>query len=352
MACEHCELTTRVQRPGQVVLYPTVSYLLDRLHDFLQTAGLPHQKRHHTLTCEVDSFESFLETLFKTCKLTQQERGHVRVAFVERDEVIDADLLAKTKTLARWALVSSDSQLTHVLQNDAIATYFHAIVDLETNEIHGHECLSRGVAKDGGIISPVSLLDDAREADLMFQLDRQMRITALKAAQQHGLECKIFINFIPTAVYNPEYCLQTTFKWANDLGLKPEQIVFEVVETDKIEDVNHLVSILNHYREKGFQVALDDVASGYSGLLQLMSIRPDIIKIDREIITDIHLNPAKQAVMDALLLVAERHGIRTLAEGVETAEELAYVRDKGISLAQGYFFGKPSPQPSDLAGIA
>jgi len=153
------------------------------------------------------------------------------------------------------------------------------------------------------------------------------------------------INFIPTSIYDPEYCLNSTVKWANQLEFDPSQIVFEVVETEFVKDQKHLKKILEYYRSKGFQIALDDVGEGYSSLNMLIELKPDIIKIDRNIIDGIDKNELKQSVYRALFNLAKEHDITVLAEGVETKGELQTINSIGVDLVQGYYFAKPCAEP-------
>lgn len=117
-----------------------------------------------------------------------------------------------------------------------------------------------------------------------------------------------------------------------------------------MEDLGHLKNILDYYRSKGFRVALDDVGSGYSNLNVIAELKPDIIKIDREIIRNVHEDKIKNAILEALVRIARECGIDVLAEGVETVEEFEFLRDK-VDFAQGYFFGKPAPEPVRVVKI-
>ncbi len=345
LVCAGCSLVERVQLGGTVVLHPSATYLLDRLDQALALLDLSCERHHSTLSARVGSFQGFVRKLITEGHFTEQERLQIRIAHLLDGERFGPDLLEKTRTLAQWELMLSDSTLLHVLQNESLVVHFQPIVDLQTRQLYGHECLVRGIDPQGQLVPPSELLREARQTDLLFSLDRLMREVCLRAAQALT-SGHIFINFIPTSIYNPEFCLRTTERLAHELGLAQERIVFEVVETEKVEDGKHLVNILNHYRDRGFKIALDDVAAGYSGLLQLMKIRPDIMKMDREVISGVHQDPDKQAMLRAMLGIAADYGIIPLAEGVETADELRFLEQQGVRLAQGYHFGRPSAQPA------
>jgi EAL domain-containing protein (putative c-di-GMP-specific phosphodiesterase class I) len=106
-----------------------------------------------------------------------------------------------------------------------------------------------------------------------------------------------------------------------------------------------LHNILKYYRDQGFSIALDDVGEGYSGLNMLISLKPDIIKVDRNIIMNIDKDEFKQSTYKALYNLAKEHGIKVLAEGVESTFEEQMIRSIGVDYMQGYLFGKPQAEP-------
>ena len=238
-----------------------------------------------------------------------------------------------------------DQVFFDIVNNESLTSYFQPIIDTNTLSIYGYETLTRGVKDDGSLLYPNELFEKSKRNDLTFKLDRLCRESALKTAATKKINQKVFINFIPTAIYDPEFCLQSTEKWAKQLEFDPSQIVFEVVETEQIKDQKHLSKILEYYRSKGFQIALDDVGEGYSGLNMLIELRPDIIKVDRNIVDGIDKNQLKQSVYKALYAMAKEQDITVLAEGVETVEEFETIKEIGVDLAQGYYFAKPTSEP-------
>ena len=117
------------------------------------------------------------------------------------------------------------------------------------------------------------------------------------------------------------------------------------MESESVKDKTHLLKILDFYKKEGFSIALDDVGEGYSSLNMLVNIHPDIIKVDRNIITNIDTDKLKQSTYRALFNLARENGIAVLAEGVETKEELAMIESIGVDYLQGYYFGKPNAEP-------
>lgn len=276
---------------------------------------------------------------------SEQEMASINAAILQPGEQISFSLLNKLKPLSRWGGLLAASDLLYVLDNRALQIVFQPLVDVLKGEIYGYECLMRGLRADGSIIGPEVLLEQAKNADLLFNLDRLAREMALHQAVASQLQGRISINFLPTAIYNPEMCLRDTVAWAKNLGIDPARIMFEVVETENVKDFGHLKSILDFYRKKGFKTALDDVGSGYAGLNMLAELLPDLIKIDRALIQNIDRLPIKQSIVEALINIAKANNIEVLAEGVETEAERDYLMAQGISKMQGYLFGKPSAVP-------
>jgi len=159
----------------------------------------------------------------------------------------------------------------------------------------------------------------------------------------------LFINFFPTVVYDPVHCLRTTREAMRETGLQPDQIVFEVVESEDIVDRGHLLDILTRYRAEGFRVALDDLGSGYASLNLLADLRPDFVKLDMELVRGAATDPLRRGLVQAIVRAARDEGIRVIAEGVETLEVAELLAEIGVSLLQGYYFGRPSPHLGDVS---
>ncbi len=311
----------------------------------LSKMGFDSNLEDGALRIKLKNAEADVSKICKETGWSEAEQEGIMAMLRKSDEPLSFLDMRSVKPLSQLAAVSESSEITNIIKNKAFTSYFQPIIEVDTGEIYGYEALLRGVRDDGSILPPSQILDTARRGDMLFYLDRAARETALKTAAVKRIEKKVFINFLPTAIYNPENCLLDTVRWAMQLEFDPKNIVFEVVETEKMIDTEHLKKILDFYKNHGFMVALDDVGSGYSSLSMLSQIRPDIIKIDREIISGIDSNSFKQSIFNALMKVATDHGITVLAEGVETLPEAEWVAESGAHLAQGYFWGKPSAEP-------
>jgi len=236
--------------------------------------------------------------------------------------------------------------LVNIMQTGGIRTFFQPVFQNDFESVWGYECLMRGVADDGTWLMPKQLLEWAAQERLIFMLDRICRETHIRnAAAVLPDDVAILINFLPTAIYEPAFCLKTTIAAAKSAGIEPNRVIFEVVETEKVLDSNHLALILNEYRKSGFRVALDDVGSGFAGLMILADLNPDLIKIDRELVQGAAKSEMHRIIVRALVQIARASGCLILAEGVETEAELMLMKSFGVDLFQGFLLGRPAPLP-------
>ena len=234
------------------------------------------------------------------------------------------------------------SWIDDVIQKGLITCYYQPIVD-QTEKIFAFELLARFQHDDGSMIYPNEIFTAAKKRGRLYALDHLCRMTAVRHSA--GLNKKAFINFIPTSIYSPEFCLKSTVSLASQLGIDPNQFVFEVVETEQVEDLDHLKNILTYYKDKGFQYALDDVGEGYSTIDALSSLQPHYMKLDMKYVQGVAIDSEKQLVAQTFLNKAIEIGSIPLAEGVETRADFEWLKHLGYQLFQGYLFGKPDPQP-------
>ncbi|RZM12514.1 MAG: EAL domain-containing protein, partial [Sphingomonas sp.] len=206
--------------------------------------------------------------------------------------------------------------------------------------VWGYEALVRGTAGEGAefVLGQV-------EPELVYGFDQACRVRSVELAGRlfpPDPDVKLSINFMPNAVYEPNACIRATLAAAARVGFDPNRLMFEFTENERMQDVAHLRRIIAAYRAQGFTTALDDFGAGYAGLSLLTELKPDLLKIDMALIREIDLSATKRAIVGAVVTLAHDLGIVLLAEGIETAEELAVVRSFGIDLCQGYLLGRPA----------
>lgn len=214
---------------------------------------------------------------------------------------------------------------------------FQPIVDVTERRIFAYEALVRGLQGEGAGAILAQVTPENRH-----RFDQDCRTRAIELAQRLGLTTRLSINFMPSAVYEPERCLRTTLATAHRVGFDPQRLIFEVLESDQIAQPEKVQEIFDYYAGLGFMTAIDDFGAGYAGLSLLIHLRPKLIKIDREIVREVDSSPVKQALLRGVLGTARELGIIVLAEGIEREEEARWLFASGIHLMQGYLFARPA----------
>ncbi len=215
---------------------------------------------------------------------------------------------------------------------------FQPIVDLRHGgSVFAYEALVRG--SDGS--SAAGVLARVNDTN-RYAFDQACRVRAVELAARLGVDCRLSINFLPNAVYQPEACIRATLEAARRTGFPVERIIFEVAEHENAQDREHLNRILRAYRRQGLRTAIDDFGAGYAGLGLLADFQPDMLKIDMALVRGICTDPVRQAIVRSIVSMGESLGIAVIAEGVETEDELRPLRAMGVHLFQGYLFARPA----------
>ena len=235
-------------------------------------------------------------------------------------------------------------RVEQIIAGKGIRILFQPIISVRTKSLIGFEALMRAVDPlSGEAVSPPLLFEEARQAHLILELDRECRYQAFAAfAPIHRANDSLilFLNFessiIDMGVVGSGHLIRT----ADEFRINPENVVIEIVES-KVSDENAMRRFISSHRDRGFLIALDDVGEGHSSLNRISLVRPDIIKIDRSIICGIDKEYYKKKIVEALHILSRGTGALLLAEGVETEEEAVESYEAGADLFQGYFFSKP-----------
>lgn len=345
--CSRCEtLPSPLPERGVLYIVPPISHTGQVIESFLTSLGFRYEQplpNIYVISFHKNDLKNLCSQYF--CTLSFAEQEDTKCLILEEEEEFTVYHLTEMEPLSVLNSRIQGEWLIDLLQTDKLVTHFQPIVSCaDPAEVFGYECLLRGEGKDG-LIMPGEMFSIASAADLMFNLDRAARLASVRGAAMAGITGNIFINFIPTAIYAPEFCLQTTLAAINKHNLRPEQVTFEVVESEQVKDTKHLVKILSFYKKRGFGVALDDIGAGYSSLNLLAQLQPDYIKLDLELVRDVHADPYKAVITKNLLDLAAKLNVRIIAEGVESREEWLWLKDNGADLVQGYLFARPDATP-------
>lgn len=344
--CQRCEvLPAPLRGPGTLELRLPHTYSLGKILDFLIAARWQYQETEGTLKISVPagSLAPLLAPILD--RLTSTEQRDTRTHFRPDSALPQAGDRFEIEALPDFIAQARSDWLLDILRGGRLYSVFQPILRCaDPFELHGHECLMRAEV-EGSAVSPGLMLDLAAGAGLLFQLDLAARRSAVIAAAAHALPARVFINFTPSAIYSPHSCLNSTVRMVDELRLRRDQVVFEIIESERLPDMILMQRIVGYYREQGFGVALDDVGAGYSSLSALLELRPDYVKIDRSLIDGVDRQPDKALVARKLLETAQGLGLQTIAEGIERREEWEWARAHGADFVQGYLFARPATPP-------
>jgi EAL domain-containing protein (putative c-di-GMP-specific phosphodiesterase class I) len=218
----------------------------------------------------------------------------------------------------------------------ALAPVFQPIVELATGRVAGYEALSRFSSPTSRTVP--EWFGQARRFGLGAQLQAKA-IAAALAVPDRPAGCYLSVNASPSALVSPEV-LQA-------LPDRLDDLVVEITEQEPAAE-GPLQEVLAELRSRGARLAVDDTGAGYAGLQRMLAIRPDIIKLDKALVTRLHQDPAKIALAEALVRFARRTGAQICAEGIESAEELLTLADLDVMFGQGHLLGMPAQGWSEV----
>ncbi len=243
--------------------------------------------------------------------------------------------------------------LREIIAQEQVRTLVHPIFDLQDMSVVGYEALSRGPV-DSEFERPDKLFKVAYDADLVLKLERLCRKKAIEAAASIPDGRLLFINIEPEAVADPELREIMTTTLLAQSTITPDRIVLEITERSAIADFVSFRSTLEYVRALGFKIAVDDAGAGYGSLQCLAEVHPEWLKVDLSLVRDCDTDDVRASLIASLVTFADRMGVNLIAEGIETTEELATLREIGVRYAQGFLFTvpvEPFPADSDFEGL-
>lgn len=278
--------------------------------------------------------------------VTPPEWESVRCCLVPANQEPTPEIWMRSEGLDQLRKRVDAVWLKDIINDGRLVTFFQPIISNKPPyRVFAYECLIRGLSRDEQLITPWQLFSAAKRSGLMSQLDHAARLKSIETARKLNSDVNIFINFNPKFISNSLSDLAETMDAVRESRVDPRRFVFEVVESEEIHDVGKLHEIIEYCRKTGCRVALDDVGAGYNSLNNLPEVRPDFIKLDMELVRDVHADHYKSRVASKLLELACELKLISIMEGIETKESWEWVRSNGADYSQGYLFARPAAIP-------
>jgi EAL domain-containing protein (putative c-di-GMP-specific phosphodiesterase class I)/GGDEF domain-containing protein len=237
--------------------------------------------------------------------------------------------------------------LKKILDEKYIKPVYQPIVSLIDGQVFGYEALSRVTDEKLGL-NIQQIFEIADKTKNTWQIEILCREKALQNAMTINPEKKLFLNVDPNVIHNEEFRNDFTIEYLEKYKLNPSNVIFEVTERSAVTDNDAFLKAIDHYKNQNFSIAIDDVGAGFSGLNTIANIRPNYIKIDMNLIRNIDKDEIKQLLCKAMVDFGANSGVKLIAEGIETEEELKTLIRLKVDYGQGYYLGIPQETFEDI----
>jgi EAL domain-containing protein (putative c-di-GMP-specific phosphodiesterase class I)/DNA-binding NarL/FixJ family response regulator len=282
------------------------------------------------LTKPIDRLEVLLRVsnLLETRALylgVQRDRAQLQIEVEEqhrRERLLGE---ARRRTMAR---------LDSAVAADGLRVLFQPIVELETGKVVGYEALARFGAAP--VRSPDLWFAEAESVGRGAELELLAIERALAQFESLPNEALVSLNVSPNVARSAALAARLA-------RVPGDRLVLELTEHSRVRDYAALQVRLDRFRERGVRIAVDDAGAGYAGLQHILSLRPDVIKLDLALTRNVDTDPARRALCGCLMRFADDIGAEVVAEGIETPGELGTMRELGIRWGQGFYLGRPAP---------
>lgn len=241
-------------------------------------------------------------------------------------------------------------QLVHSLRSaierHELQVYYQLQVSQDTGNIVGAEALLRWFHPEMGSISPVEFIPIAEESGLILPIGEWVLRSVVRQAKKwmdSGMTPMIFAVNLSAVQFRYVGFSELVTTILNEEGLPPEYLELELTESAAMHDPQTAVRIIDDLNERGIRISIDDFGTGYSSLSYLKKFNVSKLKIDQSFVRDLHTDLDDKAIVHSIITMAHSLGMMTIAEGVETVEQLDYLKEKGCDEIQGYYISKPLP---------
>jgi diguanylate cyclase (GGDEF)-like protein len=239
-----------------------------------------------------------------------------------------------------------ENDLRRALDRNEFVVYYQPQVDLSSQQIVGVEALVRWEHPTRGLMLPADFIPVAEESGLIVPLGEWVLRTACaqaKAWQEAGLPpIRLAVN-LSGRQFQQRNLSEMVERALNETSLEPRYLQLEITETVVMHDMDFTIATLNNLKAMGIQIAIDDFGCGHSSLNYLKRLPIDDVKIDRSFVHDLATDPSDAAIVGSVVAMTRELNLNVVAEGVETEEQLAFLKERQCDVVQGFLFSRPVP---------
>lgn len=243
------------------------------------------------------------------------------------------------------------TRLRKAVESQRWTLHYQPVLDLATRRMRGVEALIRWIEPDGTMVPPGDFIPVAEELGLIEAIgDWVVRelVYQAQAWKELDMDLTTSFNLSPRQFWQPDLA-KGILERIREGGVDPSTVTVEITESSAMTDPDRAQAILEDLHAGGLRIAIDDFGTGYSSLARLRDMPVDVLKIDRSFVSGVDVDPQNQSIVSAFIELARGLGVTTLAEGIETEGELAFVRERGCVMGQGFYFSKPVPPEEIIA---
>jgi EAL domain-containing protein (putative c-di-GMP-specific phosphodiesterase class I) len=242
-------------------------------------------------------------------------------------------------------LLSLTTRLRKAVEQEAWKLHYQPLIDLREERAFGVEALIRWPEPGGGLVPPGDFIPLAEEMGLIEAIgDWVLEELCRQDAEwrSHGLTLDLGFNLSPRQLFQQDL-VASIARRLDAYRVDPQRLTVEITESTAMTDPERTRLVLGRLHDAGIRLAIDDFGTGYSSLARLRDMPVDVLKIDRTFVRGVDADPQNASMVSAMVALASNLGMATLAEGIETEEELRVLLERGCGLGQGYYFSRPVP---------
>lgn len=301
---------------------------------------LHEEKKCYVLEMQDDRWQAAwqeIQTLFGDYKAHEP-----RVTLLPcRTEPSVSEINAHAQPMHAMRHVTENLWLLEALEQQPIEPHYQAVVNADKEKI-GYESLARLHDAKGGLISGDKIFSASHALNIEHIVDRYLHSRTMEQYIEHELQGMLFVNLVPGFIRKPSSYFDALTAAVEEGSVDPEHVVLDITTIEQVHDIAHLQKIAEHCQEAGFCIALDDLSSATSAALLIDKLRPEYAKLNQKLVRDF-CDGKDKGELNKVVAIADEYNCQLVAIGVETEAQFKMLKQAGITLFQGYLFGKAVP---------